>query len=95
MNLKQMSLKQMNLKQMNLKQMNLKQINLKQINLFLSQQFTVNMLQTRANSSCLFVATASSPACSLFCPLIIIIIIMIYEFVYRNNLSACQACCYH
>ena len=23
-----------------------------------------------------------------------IIIIIIYEFVYRNNLSACQACCY-
>ena len=21
--------------------------------------------------------------------------ITIYEFVYRNNLSACQACCYH
>ena len=25
---------------------------------------------------------------------IIIIIIIISEFVYRNNLSACQACCY-
>ena len=26
---------------------------------------------------------------------LIIIMIMIYEFVYRNDLSACQACCYH
>ena len=25
----------------------------------------------------------------------IIKMIIIYEFVYRNNLSACQACCYH
>ena len=27
--------------------------------------------------------------------IIIIIIIIIYELVYRNNLSACQPCCYH
>ena len=27
--------------------------------------------------------------------IIISIIMIIYEFVYRNNLSACQACCYH
>ena len=26
---------------------------------------------------------------------LIIIMIIIYEFVYRNDLSACQACCYH
>ena len=26
---------------------------------------------------------------------IIIMLIIIYEFVYRNSLSACQACCYH
>ena len=31
----------------------------------------------------------------LFDDFIIMIISRIYKFVYRSNLSACQACCYH
>ena len=43
--------------------------------------------------TCLFILCCAS-LIPMYCGTVIIVII-IHEFIYRNNQSACQACCYH